>query len=151
MEKSALKTSYMDHTINEGAKTPCLQQSWKPLIHLKNKYSFGDTFFPALQLLQCHLHPNLLYNLPLLPLINFPACYLTSLGTVQCHYSHWLGTPYAYHSLPVYNILFYLCASMFLYNPEDKGSKLLWNVSNYIQNYMTPYPKRPESLFFNFI
>jgi len=56
--------------------TPCLGQSWKPLIHFKNKkYSFGDTYFPALQSLQCHLHPNLLYNLPLLPLINFPACY----------------------------------------------------------------------------
>ena len=61
--------------------TPCLGKSWKPLIHFKNKKpSFGDTHFPTLQSFQCQLDPNLLYNLPLLPLIYFPACYLYNPG-----------------------------------------------------------------------
>jgi len=63
MENSALKTSYMDHIINEGVKTEHHLWSWavmKTSIHFKNKkYSFGDTYFPAMQSLQCHLHPNL--------------------------------------------------------------------------------------------
>lgn len=72
--------------------TPCLEQSWKPLIHCSAINILSPVKFTLVTS----------YKLPCM-------LSLTSLGTVQYHYSHWLGTPYVYHSLPLYNSVLFTC------------------------------------------